>query len=535
MGTPTPFFSRTLALSSAAATSTTVRTRATTEAKTATATTSFELDPTLHPLSSLTATTTIPSAAAVSTTAMLDVYNPATGMLVGQVPDMDVAHAHSAIEAASDALHVWSLRTARERSAILREWHGLVLSHEPYLSSLITAEMGKPLAEAKGEVAYSASFISWFAEQGLRANGDTLPILANNQRMMVLKQPVGVCAAITPWNFPLAMLARKAAPALAAGCTMVVKPAEDTPLSAEAFVTLAVRAGVPREALPLVTCSRRKAPEVGAALCTSPNVAKISFTGSTAVGKVLAKNAAASTVKRVSLELGGNAPFVVFKDADLDAAVAGLMASKFRASGQTCVCTNRVLVDSSVHDNFVDKLCLAMDEQLVVGNGAHEGVTQGPLIHTQAAQRVADLVQDALAKGAIAVRGGEPHPTLGAGFYQPTLLTHVTSDMRVCQEEIFGPVAPVMSFETEAEALELANDTRAGLVAYAYTQDLGRAWRTAERFESGMVGINTGIVSTEVAPFGGIKESGIGREGSPYGLDEYLEMKYVCLDLGPDK
>lgn len=456
--------------------------------------------------------------------ARFEVRDPADGEVIVELPDLGPEQVQRAIDAAAQAQRHWAARPAKERAAILRRWHDLMLTNQEDLARLMTAEQGKPLAESRGEVAYGASFIEWFAEEAKRAYGEIIPPPTADRRLLVLKQPVGVVAAITPWNFPIAMITRKAGPALAAGCAIVVKPAEETPLSALAIAELADRAGLPKGLLSILTTTR--AAEVGAALTASSQVRKLSFTGSTEVGKQLMR-ACADTVKKISLELGGNAPFIVFDDADLDAAVAGMMASKFRNSGQTCVCANRVLVQAGIHDAFVQRLQEAVSK-LRVGRGSEEGVDQGPLINAAAVEKVERLVADAVQRGAQVVSGGGRLGDHGY-FYQPTILADVRPDMACFSEEIFGPVAPVYRFEDEAEAVRLANDTPYGLAAYFYARDLGRIWRVAEALEYGMVGINEGIISTEVAPFGGVKESGIGREGSRHGLDEYLELKYLCL------
>ncbi|MGY0712757.1 NADP-dependent succinate-semialdehyde dehydrogenase [Azospirillum argentinense] len=455
------------------------------------------------------------------------VTNPATGEELAQVADVGAEETRQAINAADAALPAWRAKTAKERAAILRRWFELIMAAQEDLAVLMTLEQGKPLAEARGEVAYGASFIEWFAEEGKRVYGDVIPSFAGNKRIVVLKEPIGVVAAITPWNFPNAMITRKVGPALAAGCTIVVKPAEDTPLSALALVELAERAGVPAGVFNIVTGSDPVA--IGGELTASPIVRKLSFTGSTEVGKILMRQSA-DTVKKVSLELGGNAPFIVFDDADLDEAVKGALASKYRNSGQTCVCANRLLVQAGVYDAFAAKLAEAV-KQIRVGNGMEAGVTQGPMINGQAVEKVEELMGDALAKGAKVALGGKRHG-LGGTFFEPTILTGVTTGMRVAREEIFGPVAPLFKFETEADAIRMANDTEFGLAAYFYSRDIGRVWRVAEQLEYGMVGINEGILSTEVAPFGGIKQSGIGREGSKYGVEDFLEIKYLCVGLG---
>jgi succinate-semialdehyde dehydrogenase/glutarate-semialdehyde dehydrogenase len=458
--------------------------------------------------------------------AVFAVTDPATAQTLVEVADMGVAETQRAIDAAARALPAWRARTAKDRGAILRRWFDLIIAHTEDLAQLMTAEQGKPLAEARGEVAYGASFIEWFAEEGKRAYGDIIPTTGADRRLMVFKQPIGVCAAITPWNFPIAMITRKVAPALAAGCTVVAKPAEATPLSALALVELAVRAGLPAGVLNLVVADAPNAPAIGLALCTSPVVRKVSFTGSTEVGRILLRQSADS-VKKLSLELGGNAPFIVFDDADLDAAVEGALASKYRNAGQTCVCANRIYVQDSVYEAFAHKLA-AKVAQFKVGAGADPGVQVGPLIEAAAVAKVQEHVADALAKGASLLLGGKPH-TLGGLFFEPTILTGVTAEMKIAREETFGPVAPLFRFKDEAEAIAMANDTEFGLAAYFYARDVGRIFRVAEALESGMVCVNSGILSNEVSPFGGVKQSGLGREGSKYGIDEYLELKYLCL------
>jgi succinate-semialdehyde dehydrogenase/glutarate-semialdehyde dehydrogenase len=457
--------------------------------------------------------------------AVMEVTNPATGAVLGSVPKMGVGETRRAIDRAEAAWGGWRAMMAGERAAILRRWHDLILDNREDLARLMTAEQGKPLAEARGEVEYAASFIEWFAEEGRRIYGDTIPQHQGDKRNLVLKQPVGVSAAITPWNFPAAMITRKAAAALAAGCPMVVKPAEDTPFTALALCELAEQAGMPPGVLSVVTGNPE---EIGGELTSNPKVRKLSFTGSTEVGKLLMRQCA-DTLKKLSLELGGNAPFIVFDDADLDQAVEGAMASKYRNSGQTCVCANRLLVQNGIYEAFAEKLARAM-ERLNVGEGVEEGVNQGPLINQAAVEKVEAHIADAVARGGRVVVGGARHPR-GGTFFQPTLLTHITSDMRIAREEIFGPVAPLYRFSTEQEAIAMANDTEYGLAAYFYTQNLGRSWRVSEALEYGIVGINTGIFSTTVAPFGGMKASGIGREGSKYGIDEYLEIKFVCIGI----
>ena len=456
--------------------------------------------------------------------AAFDVTNPADGRVLATVPDMGASETRRAIDAAAAALPAWRARTAKERAVVLRRWFELILAHQEDLAVLMTAEQGKPLAEARGEVAYGASFIEWFAEEGKRIYGDVIPSHGADKRIIVTKEPIGVVAAITPWNFPIAMITRKAGPALAAGCTMVIKPAEDTPLCALALALLAERSGLPKGVLNVVTTAR--AADVGGELTANPVVRKLSFTGSTEIGKLLMRECA-GTVKKVSLELGGNAPFIVFDDADLDAAVAGAMASKYRNAGQTCVCANRLLVQDGVYDAFAAKLAEAVGK-LKVGPGLSGEVQQGPLINDDAVAKVETLIADAVDKGAHLVCGGKRHD-LGGTFFEPTILANVTPQMRVAREEIFGPVAPLFHFHTEDEAVQMANDTEFGLAAYFYANNLARVWRVAERLEYGIVGINEGIISTEVAPFGGVKESGSGREGSKYGIEDYVEIKYLCL------
>ena len=454
---------------------------------------------------------------------VIEVKNPSTGAVIGTVPNLGAEEARRAVAAAQDALAGWRARTAKERAAILRRWYELMLAHQEPLARIMTAEQGKPLAEARGEVLYGASFVEWFAEEAKRVYGDVIPSPWADRRIVVVKQPVGVVAAITPWNFPIAMITRKIGPALAAGCTAVLKPASATPFSALAIAVLAQRAGVPAGVLNVVTGSARA---IGGELTANPAVRKVTFTGSTEIGKVLMRQSA-DTMKKVSMELGGNAPFIVFDDADIDAAVEGAIASKYRNTGQTCVCTNRILVQRGVHDAFVARLAERVRE-LVVADGFAEGAQQGPLIDMDAVAKVEEHIADALSKGARVVTGGARHP-LGGTFFQPTVLTGVTPRMAVAREETFGPLAPVFVFDTEAEAVRLANDTEFGLAAYFYSRDIGRIWRVGEALEYGMVGINEGIISTEVAPFGGIKESGVGREGSRYGIEEYLEVKYLCM------
>nr|WP_198983292.1 NADP-dependent succinate-semialdehyde dehydrogenase [Herbaspirillum sp. ASV7] len=455
--------------------------------------------------------------------ATLAVHNPANGELVGHVPLMGAAETRRAIEAANAAWPAWKKKTAKERSAILRRWYELMLAHADDLALIMTTEQGKPLAEARGEIGYAASFIEWFAEEGKRTYGDTIPSPSPTSRIVVVKEAIGVCAAITPWNFPAAMITRKAGPALAAGCPMVLKPAEATPFSALALAVLAERAGIPAGIFSVVTGTPK---EIGAEMTSNPIVRKISFTGSTAVGKLLMQQSA-SSIKKLSLELGGNAPFIVFDDADLNAAVEGAIASKYRNAGQTCVCANRIYVQDGVYEAFAAKLVAAV-QKLKVGDGLENGVTQGPLINEQAVQKVEQHVADAVEKGARVLLGGKRH-TLGHGFFEPTVLADVTPAMRVAREETFGPMAPLFRFKTDDEAVALANDTEFGLASYFYSRDIGRIWRVAEGLESGMVGINTGLISNEVAPFGGVKQSGLGREGSHYGIDDYLVVKYLCM------
>jgi len=453
-----------------------------------------------------------------------DVTNPADGAVLARVADLGGAETTLAIAAAHRAFPAWAARTAKDRGAILRRWSDLILAHADGLARLMTAEQGKPLAEARGEVVYGASFIDWFAEEAKRGHGQSIATPDPKKRLMSITQPVGVCAAIAPWNFPIAMITRKVGPALAAGCTVVIKPAAETPLCALAIARLAVQAGVPAGVLNVVTGVDAAA--IGKVLCDDPRVRKLSFTGSTPVGKILYAQCA-GTVKKLSLELGGNAPFIVFDDADLEAAVEGAIASKYRNAGQTCVCANRLIVQSGIHDAFVARLTEKVDA-MKVGPGASEGVTLGPLINDKALAKVEALVREAVGQGARATVGGERH-ALGGLFYQPTVLTGATAQMRLFQEEIFGPVATIVKFETGAQAIALANATPFGLAAYFYSRDVGRCWRVAEAIEAGMVGINEGLISTEVAPFGGVKESGLGREGASEGLDEYLETKYLCF------
>ncbi|PLP95207.1 succinate-semialdehyde dehydrogenase (NADP(+)) [Pseudomonas sp. FFUP_PS_473] len=451
------------------------------------------------------------------------IFNPANGEKIGQVPNLGADHARLAIASANAAWPSWRSLTAKERSTLLKRWHSLMLEHADALAEILTLEQGKPLAEAKGEILYAASFIEWFAEEAKRIYGDTIPSHKADARIVVSKEPIGVVAAITPWNFPAAMITRKAGPALAAGCTCIVKPAPETPFSALAMAALAEQAGIPPGVFNVITGD---AVAIGAELTGSPVVRKLSFTGSTGIGKLLMAQCA-PTLKKVSLELGGNAPFIVFDDADLERAVEGALVAKFRNAGQTCVCVNRFLVQDGIHDAFVARLAERV-AALKVGNGFEPDVQQGPLINERAVAKVEEHVQDALALGAQRVCGGARH-ALGHGFFQPTVLAGLTRDMKVAQEETFGPLAAVFRFDTEAEAIARANDTEFGLAAYCYTRDLGRAWRMSETLEYGMVGINEGLISTEVAPFGGVKASGLGREGSKYGIEDYLEIKYTLM------
>ena len=452
-----------------------------------------------------------------------DVDNPATREVIGKVPSLSGAETRRAIEAANAAFPAWSKKTAKERAAILRRWFDLVIENQEDLARLMTIEQGKPLAESRGEVAYGASFLEWFGEEAKRIYGDTIPQHPADKRLLVIKQPVGVVACITPWNFPLAMITRKAGPAIAAGCTVMLKPAEQTPFSALALAELAERAGIPKGVFNVVTGDAR---EIGGELTSNPAVRKLSFTGSTEVGKLLMAQCA-GTVKKISLELGGNAPFIVFDDADLDAAVEGAIASKYRNTGQTCVCANRLLIQDIVFDAFTAKLAAAV-KKLKPASGLEPGATQGPLIDDAAVEKVESHICDAQAKGAKIALGGRRH-ALGGRFFEPTILIDVTSQMLLAREETFGPVAPLFRFKTETEAIAFSNDTEYGLAAYFYGRDIARIWRVAEALEYGIVGINTGIISTEVAPFGGMKQSGLGREGSKYGIEEFLEIKYLCF------
>jgi succinate-semialdehyde dehydrogenase/glutarate-semialdehyde dehydrogenase len=455
--------------------------------------------------------------------ATVPVTDPATGKEIGTVPKLGAKETRRAIDAAEAAWPAWRAKTGKERAAILRRWQDLMLANQDDLALLMTTEQGKPLSEAKGEIVYAASFIEWFAEEAKRIYGDTIPGHQADKRIVVVKEPIGICAAITPWNFPSAMITRKAGPALAAGCVMVVKPASMTPYSALALAELAARAGIPKGVFSVVTGS---ATAIGGEMTSNPKVRKVTFTGSTEIGKVL-MGQCAGTVKRTSMELGGNAPFIVFDDADLDAAVEGAIASKYRNTGQTCVCANRLLVHEPVYEAFTKKLAEAV-AKLKVGNGVEAGVQQGPLIDMTAVLKVEEHIADAVGKGARIVIGGKRH-TLGGQFFQPTVLSNVTADMKVAKEETFGPVAPLFKFRTEKEAIQMANDTEFGLASYFFARDMARVWRVSEGLEYGIVGINTGLISTEVAPFGGMKESGQGREGSKYGIEDYLEVKYLCM------
>ena len=453
-----------------------------------------------------------------------DVTNAYTNEIISTLPDMGKKETDEAILAANAAWPEWRSLTAKERAAILKKWFDLIMSNQEDLAMLMTAEQGKPLAEARGEVGYGASFIEWFAEEGKRTYGDVIPTPANDRRILVIKQPIGVVASITPWNFPIAMITRKCAPALAAGCPVVIKPAAETPLSALAIAELADQAGIPKGIINVIVGTNSS--EIGLALTDSKIVRKLSFTGSTAVGKILTRNCA-DTMKKVSMELGGNAPFIVFDDADLDAAVAGAMISKFRNTGQTCVCTNRFLVQEGIYEEFVKRLADAV-KTLNVGNGMDEGVNQGPLISLKALDKVKDHLSDAVDRGAVIVAGGKPHQN-GGTMFEPTVVSNVDSSMKIASEETFGPLAPIFKFSTEQEAIDMANDTEFGLASYFFTNDINRIWRVSEALEYGMVGVNEGVISNEVAPFGGIKESGLGREGSHYGIDDFLELKYICM------
>ena len=457
--------------------------------------------------------------------AVIAVNNPATGAQLGTIPRMGAAETRRAIEAANAAWGAWRARTAKERAGILRRWFDLMLANTEDLAQIMTAEQGKPLPESRGEIAYAASYLEWYAEEGKRAYGDTITGPAADRRIVVVKEPVGVCAAITPWNFPSAMITRKAAAALAAGCPMVVKPATQTPYSALALAMLAEEAGVPAGVFSVVTGS---ASEIGGEMTGNPLVRKLSFTGSTEIGRLLMQQTAPS-IKKVSMELGGNAPFIVFDDADLDAAVEGAIVSKYRNSGQTCVCANRLYVHDKVYDAFAEKFVAAVGA-LKVGDGMQQGVTLGPLIDMAAVEKVKEHIDDAVSKGGRVLAGGKPH-ALGQSFFEPTVVAEVTPQMKVAREETFGPLAPLFRFSSDEEVIAMANDTEFGLAAYFYSRDIGRVWRVAEALEYGMVGINTGILSNEAAPFGGVKQSGLGREGSHYGLDDYMVVKYLCMGL----
>ncbi len=459
--------------------------------------------------------------------AQFEVDNPATQAVIAHVANLGPKSAAQAIAAAERALPAWRALTAKARSVILRKWFDLIILHADDLARIMTVEQGKPFAEAKGEITYGASFVEWFAEQAKRVMGDTIASPIPNTRIMVLREPIGVCAAITPWNFPSAMITRKVSPALAAGCTVVLKPAEQTPLSALALAQLAHEAGIPPGVLNILSADSKRSIEIGNVLCESDVVRKLTFTGSTQVGRILMQQCA-PTIKKLSLELGGNAPFIVFEDADIDAAIDGAMASKYRNAGQTCVCTNRFYVHASIYEVFVQKLAQAVDSRLKVGEGFEDAVTTGPLIDNDAIKKVEAHLADAIAKGARVVTGGKPDAR-GGRFFQPTVLADVSADMICMREETFGPVAPIVKFTDEADVIKLANNTEFGLAAYFYSRDIGRVFRVAESLEYGIVGVNAGIISNEVAPFGGVKQSGLGREGSIYGIDDFLEMKYVCL------
>lgn len=455
----------------------------------------------------------------------IDVFNPATGELIGSVPKMSTGETRRAIQAAEEALPKWKGLTAKERAAKLKKWFELIMANQEDLAIIMTCEQGKPLFESRGEIAFAASYVEWFAEEGKRIYGDVIPSPQKDRRLLVIKEPIGVCAAVTPWNFPSAMITRKAAPALAAGCTMVLKPASQTPFSALALCALAEQAGIPAGVLNVIT---GESGAIGDELTSNPVVRKLSFTGSTPVGIRLMEQSA-STVKKVTMELGGNAPFIVFDDADVDAAVEGALISKFRNAGQTCVCANRILVQDAVYDEFVEKLAAKVAD-LQIGDGLLPGTTTGPMIDERAVASVHAMVQDAVSAGGRVVAGGKPH-AFGGAFFEPTIIADASRDMRVAKEEIFGPVAPVFRFKSEEEAIAMANDTEYGLACYVYANDMRRIWRISESLEYGMVGINVGVVATEVAPFGGIKSSGIGREGSKYGIEDYLEIKYLCMGL----
>ena len=459
-----------------------------------------------------------------NTESRFEVTNAYTNEVISTLPEMGKKETNDAIEAANIAWPNWRSKTAKERAEILKKWFDLILENQEDLAILMTAEQGKPIAEARGEVGYGASFIEWFAEEGKRTYGDVIPTPSNDRRIIVIKQPIGVVAAITPWNFPIAMITRKCAPALAAGCPVVIKPASETPLSALAIAELADQAGIPKGILNVVVGTHSS--EIGLALTDSKIVRKLSFTGSTAVGKILTRNCA-DTMKKVSMELGGNAPFIVFDDADLDSAVSGALISKFRNTGQTCVCSNRILVQEGIYDEFVTRLADSV-KTLNVGNGMEDGINQGPLISQKALDKVKDHISDAVDRGAIIVAGGKPHQS-GGTMFEPTVISNVDSSMKVASEETFGPLAPIFKFSTEQEAIDMANDTEFGLASYFYTSNVNRIWRVSEALEYGMVGVNEGVISNEVAPFGGVKESGLGREGSHYGIDDFLELKYICM------
>ena len=459
-----------------------------------------------------------------NTESRFEVTNAYTNEVISTLPEMGKKETNDAIEAANIAWPNWRSKTAKERSVILKKWFDLIMENQEDLAILMTAEQGKPIAEARGEVGYGASFIEWFAEEGKRTYGDVIPTPSNDRRIIVIKQPIGVVASITPWNFPIAMITRKCAPALAAGCPVVIKPASETPLSALAIAELADQAGIPKGVLNVVVGTHSS--EIGLALTDSKIVRKLSFTGSTAVGKILTRNCA-DTMKKVSMELGGNAPFIVFDDADLDSAVSGALISKFRNTGQTCVCSNRILVQEGIYDEFVTRLADSV-KTLNVGNGMEDGINQGPLISQKALDKVKDHISDAIDKGAVIVAGGKPHQS-GGTMFEPTVISNVDSSMKVASEETFGPLAPIFKFSTEQEAIDMANDTEFGLASYFYTSNVNRIWRVSEALEYGMVGVNEGVISNEVAPFGGVKESGLGREGSHYGIDDFLELKYICM------
>jgi succinate-semialdehyde dehydrogenase/glutarate-semialdehyde dehydrogenase len=463
-----------------------------------------------------------------SSGASFPINNPATGEIIAQVANLGAADAQKAIAAADQALPQWKNLTGKERAGIMRKWFDLILQNKDDLAILMTLEQGKPLTESTGEVVYGASFIEWYAEEAKRVSGTIPTTVWGDKRFMVLKQPIGVCVAITPWNFPNAMITRKIAPAMAAGCTIVIKPAEQTPLSALALAELALRAGIPAGVVNIITADANQSIAIGKTLCASPTVRHLSFTGSTEVGRILMEQCA-PTVKKLGLELGGHAPFIVFEDADIDAAVAGAIASKYRNSGQTCVCANRIYVHKKIHAAFVEKFTKAV-QAIKVGNGMEAGISQGPLIDQAALAKVERHIADALSKGAKLVVGGKPS-SLGGTYYEPTILDNVTSDMLITYEETFGPVAPIITFESDEEVVKLANNSQYGLASYFYSRDIGRIWKVAEALEYGMVGVNSGILANEVVPFGGVKQSGLGREGSVFGMDEYLELKYVCITL----